>query len=65
MEYKGFDIIGDGTFGMKVIKAVGKGSVPMLLRGSYSNDRFAQHAVDVHLSNKEKGNGKRTKGSGI
>jgi len=52
MEYKGFNIEGDGTFGMMLIKPKGKGSVPLNLRGSYTKSVFAEKAIDQHLSSK-------------
>ena len=51
MEYKGYDIVGDGTYGHKLIKAIGKGSVHLELRGSYTNSNFAQTAIDQFLAN--------------
>lgn len=50
MEYRGFNIEGDGTFGMKVIKPLGKGSVPLSLRGAYTKSSFAERDIDLHLS---------------
>ena len=50
MEYKGFNIEGDGTFGMKLIKPIGKGSVPAALRGMYTKSIFAERDIDLHLS---------------
>lgn len=47
-EYKGFLIESDGTFSMRKIKPIGKGSVPMVLRGSYTNTAFAMQAIDAY-----------------
>ena len=60
-EYEGFKIDGDGTFSMKVIKPVGKGSIPVALRGSYTSTREAEVAIDRYLANKEKYNRAKTK----
>lgn len=49
MEYEGFKIVGDGTFGYKDIKAIGRGSVPMELRGKYTTAVFAKEAIDTYL----------------
>lgn len=53
MEYNGYKIEGDGTFGMKVIKPLGKGSVPMELRGRFTNTFFAMQAIDSYMEKKD------------
>lgn len=53
MEYNGFLIEGDGTFGYKQIKPVGRGSVPKQLRGKYTTALFAQSAIDAYLITKK------------
>lgn len=60
MEYKGYKIEGDGTFGYSHIKPLGKGSVPVPLRGTYTTKVFAQKAIDGYLATNKKGktNGK-------
>lgn len=50
-EYSGYKIVGDGTFGYKSVKAIGRGSVPKELRGVYTTDHFAKTAVDSYLQN--------------
>lgn len=57
-EYKGFLIYHDGTYGHKHIKPVGKGSVHLSLRGSYTSAAQAHRAIDLYLSLKESANGK-------
>lgn len=57
MEYEGFSLEHDGTMGMVLIKAIGRGSVPKTLRGEYTSYSFAKKAVDQHLMEK-KTNGK-------
>lgn len=52
MEYKGYTIQGDGTFGYKHIKPTGKGSVNKELRGAYTNSKFAMQAIDSFLNRK-------------
>lgn len=48
MEYKGFKIVGDGTFGMFHIKQPGSGATPQSLSGRYSTPRLAQLAIDAY-----------------
>ncbi len=55
MEYEGYNIEGDGTFGMKLIKTIGRGSLPKSLRGAFSNVNEAKKAIDaVVVERKEK-----------
>jgi len=53
MEHKGYKIEGDGTFGYKRIKVIGKGSVHMSLRGAYTTPTEAVNAIDRFLGEKE------------
>lgn len=55
MEYKGYSIESDGTFGMKVIKPLGRGSVPKILRGKFTKYSEAQNAIDRYEATKGKG----------
>lgn len=55
MEYKGYKIEGDGTFGLKMIKPLGRGTVPKALRGQYTGYKEAQEAIDSYESTKGKG----------
>jgi len=55
MEYRGYKIEGDGTFGMKLIKPLGRGTVPKPLRGQYTGYREAKEAIDSYESTKVKG----------
>jgi len=57
MEYQGYMLEHDGTMGMINIKAIGRGSVPVKLRGEYTSRTFAKVAIDRHLAEK-KTNGK-------
>lgn len=65
MEYKGFKIVNDGTFGMWLVKAIGRGSVPKELRGSYTTAVLAQKSIDVHTETKGKSNGGTKPTSGV
>lgn len=56
MEYKEYIIENDGTFGMKTIKAPGRGSVNLSLRGTYTSWREAMKAVDNFIANRGKDN---------
>ena len=53
MEYKGYKIIGDGTYGQKVIKNIGPGTIPRNLSGSFTNDAEAIRAIDRYVGAKE------------
>lgn len=57
MEYKGFNIVGDGTFGYKKVKRVGSGTAPKFCSGSFTSESFAKKAIDQYLSGKEGDNG--------
>lgn len=66
MEYEGYKIESDGTFGYQHIKPLGKGSVHMSLRGAYTCKVEASKAIDKYLLSKlEKtsGNTKSSNGS--
>ena len=61
MDYKGYDIKGDGSYGYKNIAPIGgKGSIPVALKGTYTTSAFAERAIDAYLTTnkKVKGNGK-------
>jgi hypothetical protein len=47
-EYKGFKIVGDGTYGYYNIQQLGSGAVPESLRGDYTAPRFAIAAIDAY-----------------
>jgi hypothetical protein len=57
-EYRGYNIDGDGTFGMKIIKPTTRGSVPGELRGSFTTEYFAKRTIDQFLNAKEVKDGK-------
>lgn len=50
MEYKGYMIVSDGTYGMKEIKPSGKGSVHNELRGKFTSTSLAMKSIDRFLS---------------
>lgn len=55
IEYKGYNIVGDGTFGYSEIKAIGKGSVHLGLRSEkFTNTRQAKLAIDSFLAKQPK-----------
>lgn len=45
-EYRNYHIVGDGTYGHKLVKTIGKGSLPLALLGSFTNSRMAKIAID-------------------
>ena len=49
MEYKGYKITADGSYGNKIIKPMGRGSVPNALAGSFTTAYFAMKHIDAHL----------------
>ena len=53
MDYKGFKIVGDGTFGYKRIKPEGQGSIPKILNGAYTKTAFAERDIDMYVNAKE------------
>ena len=56
-EYKGYSLhVTKGN--LKEIKAIGKGSVSIPLRGLYTSDKEAYKAIDAELSKKGKTNAK-------
>jgi len=58
-EYKGYLIATAPNGSLKEIKAIGKGSVVMSLRGLYTNAREARVAIDKYeLAKEEKQHGK-------
>lgn len=61
MEYKGYDIVSDGTYGNKAIKPIGKGSVPKALRGMFTTYYFAQKQIDGYLEDVKNAKAKSSK----
>jgi|JI10StandDraft_1071094.scaffolds.fasta_scaffold647062_2 hypothetical protein len=53
MEYKGYNIVSDGTYGMRVIKGIGRGALPKDLNGAFSSDKTARKAIDLIVAKKE------------
>lgn len=54
MEYKGYRIVGDGTYGMKHVKHVGRGACPKELLGSFTSTTQAMKMIDQVLSKRGK-----------
>jgi hypothetical protein len=57
MEYKGYEIVGDGTFGYKRIKTIGAGQLPSAFKGIFTTPVDAQRSIDAYVLSKEKKNG--------
>lgn len=55
VEYGGFNIIGEPTYGHKLIKTV-KGRLPAVLDGFWSTTELAKQAIDRYNSSKEPAN---------
>lgn len=53
VEYNGYNIDGDGSYGMKLIRTIGRGSLPLELRGHFSNEHEARKAIDKSRALKE------------
>ena len=56
MEYRGYKIVSDGTYGYKEIRQTGRGNVPTVLRGIWVTIRDAQRAIDIEVDRKEDAN---------
>lgn len=52
IDYKGYGIINDVASPLKRIKAIGRGSVHLSLRGYYTSLKEAQSAIDRFLIEK-------------
>lgn len=57
-EYKGYNIVPDLTFGLKLIKSIGPGKIPNDLSGSYTNTEEAKKSINTYLELKGKTNAK-------
>jgi hypothetical protein len=61
MEYNGYFIENDNTFGMKKIKTRGSGALPNVLKGAFTTHQVAMKAIDSYLADRERvKNGKET-----
>ena len=65
MEHNGFKIFNHPRFATRVIQMIGKGALPKVLRGSFSDERRAKQAIDAYVSTRGASNAKtnRTTGS--
>lgn len=63
VEYGGYGIVSDGTFGFKRIKSIGPGKLPKELRGSFSTTDIAKRAIDFYVDVKGNKNGKESSAS--
>ena len=63
VEYSGYMVVNDGTYGNLEIRSIGKGALPNILKGSFTKHGFATQAIDSYISkNKVKDNGVKTNG---
>lgn len=62
LEYKKYFIKNDGM-GYYTISNVGKGVLPVFLRGSYTSPAFAKQRIDGYLETKADKDGKTDSGS--
>jgi len=53
-EYKGYKITPSDRYALKVVKPIGKGSVPAPLTGLYTSSGEAERSIDIYLTEKEK-----------
>lgn len=61
IEYKGYNIVNEPPYMLKAIKAIGKGSVHLALRGKYTTSAEACLAIDRFLTKQEITDGKKSK----
>lgn len=61
-EYRGYRMT-IGPFNMVEVSNLGKGMVPTILRGDFTNYSFAKQAIDTYLDVKESKDGKTSNGS--
>lgn len=52
MEYRGYKIEPDNTFGHKLIKPL-KGALPNALKGSFTNVEFAKRSINLIVDERE------------
>lgn len=62
IEHRGYRVT-VGQFNMVEITNMGKGMVPTILRGGFTNFNFAKQAIDTYLDTKEAKDGKTSSGS--
>ena len=64
MEHNGFRILTHPRFATKIIQMIGKGSLPKMLYGSFSDERRATQAIDAYKSKKGSLNAKTNSTTG-
>lgn len=52
VEYNGYKIVGDGTYGYKEVRSIGRGAIPLTLRGQFTTEKMAKQAIDSHVASK-------------
>lgn len=57
MEYRGYAIRTAPYGALKIITTIGRGSLPLILRGEFTSDYMARKAIDIVAANKESTNG--------
>lgn len=62
IEYKGYRLIHD-NYCMVRITQIGKGAIPLQLRGDFTNQNVAKTAIDSYLELKGVKDGKPSSGS--
>jgi len=59
----GYEIVGDGTYSMRLIRHKGKGSLPKKLSGRYTTDAAAKVQIEAYVAQKE--SSKNVKANGL
>ena len=49
-DYRGYLIVGDGTYGQVFIRAKGSGKIPAVMTGTYTSPAIAQQFIDRYLN---------------
>lgn len=52
VEHNGYKIVGDGTYGFKEVRSIGRGALPNSLRGQFTTEKSARQAIDFHVASK-------------
>lgn len=52
MEYRGYNIVGDGMYGNRLIKTIGPGALPFSLSGFFTKIHMAEMAINHYVDGK-------------
>lgn len=52
-DYKGYNMVSTGDYGLLRIATIGRGAIPKSLKGHFNSYRGAMRSIDLHLSSKE------------